>query len=307
MKELDALEEDPLNVEETINIEGDEIDPRNLSQEVVSELVEIGAIDRSEEDQFEKRQTLQQMTPTKEANTNGLSKKLSRWSTYARSTISRCWRGLTIVNDDTGNPQPIRFAKGVAQKKSHATITDITPKENKGMISIDVKKERKPRKQDVRKMDRETVRLNTDSEQYSNLLAYFRTDDPNDLKGKKIPQEMDSEGLVTPHNVSLFGRFRYNSYRVATHLKRVFFWDSARKKHGIEGSITAFARTVLPLVAFLGTLFALLSIFVSNQFTFAFFASLTLLFIPIIYGLTHITLYISGAILQPNPEKYGLE
>ena len=180
--------------------ESETIERSQVTDLSVQELLELGAIDESEIEEYEERITVSesrpQTTPTErsfnETTKQGVNSVLSGAKDYVTDRV-------------------VPFFRRVVHSQTKKTIYGEVDKVNSTEYGIELI---------VTHPDEKDRRLtfSQDSKRYANLLSYYNTTNPLDLKGEKLikkPNNDTDNDICTyylPYNVSLSGRLRYKMF-----------------------------------------------------------------------------------------------
>lgn len=172
-----------------------EVDPNNLSKEVVEELREKNAIENEERAEFKNSIHLKEMEIDANPNSTSLIKQtIPKWT--------QSWN-----NFKTSITQTKSRLFSQLSKTGHATIKNIKPPRSDNKLTLVMNPQNSSREF--------TKTLSLDSPQLANLLAYHNIDDPNKLIGKTVPLSVESytNTCFLPKNVSLSGKIHYLSFK----------------------------------------------------------------------------------------------
>lgn len=179
----------------------------------VQELLELGAIDESEVEEYKERITVSesrpQTTPTErsfnETTKQGVKSVLSGAKDYVTDNV-------------------VPFFRRVVHSQTKKTIYGEVDKVNSTEYGIELI---------VKHPDEKDRRLtfSQDSKRYANLLSYYNTTNPLDLKGEKLIKKPNNDTdndtdndictYYLPSNVSLSGRLRYKMFGYLNNIRNV--------------------------------------------------------------------------------------
>lgn len=196
-----------------------EIDPNELSQDVVDELVDDNVMD---EEQATKKGDSVWMNEVTDKNPKkvglvqylkslpiyGQNLFLSKYKIIKNKTIRFCG----YVDDYTGNK--IKYLKN--KKTVFAEVKSVEPNKMNDSISVEFEHGR---------IHNFTVNFDPQSTVFSNILEYKSINNPEDLEGKKLPilresfDKKERNGIIIPHNVSKSGKIRFKIYSIFIELR----------------------------------------------------------------------------------------
>lgn len=187
-------------------IEVGEIDPKDLSDEVIEELKEVGSLSEEELENYRNKVELEHME-TAEPNKKSLTQVISE---YSATTFS----GL------------VDYYKLFRNKKTtYVTISNVETDDD-GTVVLHMEHPR---------IDTSKLDLDSKSKELANLMGLHKVESPYDLEGKWITvngiSQLDpysshwSREYLFPHNTSFSGRLRYKSFSlVQTMREKIKIW-----------------------------------------------------------------------------------
>lgn len=278
------------------NQETIEIDPDELSKDVVDELVENDIMDEQQAKDIGEEVWLDEMAdgnPDKSSSLEYLGSLLS-WNfdlvkkfgiflknksvSFGNGTKNYIYNKTEIVNKRTV------FADVVSVKPVKKDQTDEFGNRNKEENKVVIKLEHN-------EIDTFEVKIKPKSSELSNIMAYKSVDNPRELEGEKLllaresfgPSRYNNPSILIPHNVSTSGKIRFKLYSMSREVfkkTRVhsFYQDPADDilfAYMVSGAISLllFAATSGPIFAVLGAIPAIIWIsvigFHVNHFIFS--------------------------------------
>lgn len=212
-----------MNDQETI-----EINPNELSQDVVDELVNENIMDEDQATDIGDEIWMKELADEKPDKSSSLEyiKSLLSWNFNLMNSFGLGLKSK-IVSFATGIKHYIsNKAKIIDQRTVFADVVSVEPKKNKmNKIFGD---DRKPSNKIILELennhiDRFEVELDLKSTELSNIMAYKSVDNPKQLEGEKLilSQESFKSGrynkpsILIPHNVSKSGKIRFKLYSLS--------------------------------------------------------------------------------------------
>lgn len=197
-----------------------EIEPEQVRDETIEELLEDGAISEPEASEFETYVDLRQTTAEVDPNHSGLRNILSDKLNQAKSTLSRgiLW-GKSLKNSVIENYKK-KYSMAITDTSAYGTMTNFSVSRlmNDSYVKFTVES---PTEKDI------PVSLNTNSQEFANLLEYHNATSAEELKNKRIVKNINNSDEMCPEyylpsNASWIGKLQYKLFGVTSSLKRTF-------------------------------------------------------------------------------------
>lgn len=256
-----------------------EVNPSELSEETVNELVEEGSIDESDAEKFEEQiwfDEIDKPNPSSE-----------------RTLKEHIWMIMSSTFD-TFVTFASKRADAVANKKTAFVKIESVERTENDEIKLHLSH---PRDGDG------SIRVSPDSDTLGNIMELAQVENPKNLEGGRLVSKRDDGRCSTveiPRNLSTFGRTRYKSYGAIKELRERTKVESINADSAYLVAM-GFIASFIPLM--IGVMIRDASTLVSNIFVTPFLIITLLVSVFTLYGMKRIAMAILGALVKGDMKE----